>query len=339
MKLTKIFFVFTLILIVLSCSKDDDGEVSGDWLIPEDEVQDGGPGKDGIPSVDNPTFIDVSQVSYLNDNDLIVGFERNGVVHGYPHPILDWHEIINDKVSDLNIAIVYCPLTGSATAWDRAMNGTVTTFGVSGLLYNSNLIPYDRASGSNWSQMRGDCVNGDLIGDKVTSYRLIETTWRTFKTMYPDAKIVSDNTGFSRDYTNYPYGDFRTNHNNLLFPVTPLDNRLSAKERVLGVVDKNKVYSINLFADSIRTITDGTTIVCGSRDNNFMVAYNNTLNLTFESVQGSLPIIMTDNEGNMWNVFGEAVSGPRQGERMVKTNSFIGYWFAWGAFYPGISIF
>ncbi len=335
----KALFMLIIFFLAMSCSKDEDGQLDGDWLIPKDEIQDGGPGKDGIPSVDHPNFVNVSQISFLNDDDLIVGVERNGIVHGYPHAILNWHEIINDQISDINIAVVYCPLTGSATVWDRTINGTVTTFGVSGLLYNSNVIPYDRLSQSNWSQMRQESVNGSLIGLKAFSYRVVETTWKSWKKMYPNSLIVSNNTGFNRDYTSYPYGDYITNNSNFLFSVNPIDSRLPSKERVLGVFGNNMTYSIELFNDSVKTILDGGTIVCGSKNDNFIVAYKNNFNLSFEPIQDSLPIIMKDNEGNRWNVFGEAVSGSRQGKRLEKTESFISYWFAMGAFYPGISIY
>ena len=98
----------------------------------------------------------------MSEVELVVGIVIDGHARAYPHKILDWHEIINDKIGNTAFAITYCPLTGTALGWDRTVNGTETTFGVSGLLYNTNLIPYDRLTGSYWSQMLSKSIRGSL---------------------------------------------------------------------------------------------------------------------------------------------------------------------------------
>lgn len=262
--------IILLALLLMSCNSKDSDEPTTDWLIPSGQVQDGGPGKDGIPSVDDPNFSSVSEITFLASNDLVVGIVQDGIARAYPHNILDWHEIVNDEISDTHFALTYCPLTGTAVAWDRNINGNITTFGVSGKLYNSNLLPYDRATDSYWSQIRLDCVHGDLIETKIGTFPIIETTWATWKAAYPDSEIQNTDTGFSRNYTQYPYGDYRTNHNNLIFPVNPLDERLPSKERVLGILsdNTNRVYPLNLFGDGrvIEDEIDGVeVIVIGSK--------------------------------------------------------------------------
>jgi hypothetical protein len=371
MKTQLYLFVFSILLVATSCQKEtkppppdnsgddvivppDDGNNddtnNNEWLIPKSEVRDGGPGKDGIPALTNPEFIGASQENYLSDNSLVLGFANGTDVRAYPHPILDWHEIINDDIGDKSIAIIYCPLTGTGIGWNRKINGTVTsTFGVSGLLYNSNIIPYDRTTNSNWSQILLKSVNGKLSGQKSTNYNLVETTWATWKTMYPDTKVVSSNTGYSRNYTSYPYGDYRTNDNNIIFPVSNTDNRLSKKERVLGILvdEKAKAYSINKFSTTISSFTDifrgVNLVITGSKTQNFIVAYDREIEegvlLDFEVVQSSLPIILQDNEGTSWDVFGRGVEGPRTGEQLKTVTQFIGYWFAWAAFYPDIKVY
>lgn len=319
------------------------------WLIPQSEVLDGGPGKDGIPALENPEFIITGQVDYLSDDDLVLGYKNGTDVRAYPHPILDWHEIINDQIGEDKVAITYCPLTGTGIGWDRIIEKKLTTFGVSGLLYNSNLIPYDRSTDSNWSQIRLDCVNGTLQGTEVKTYQLVETTWNTWKDMYPGSKVVSKNTGHQRNYGTYPYGNYRTNHDYILFRVNPEDKRLPAKTRVLGVLYKGekKAYRLNEFIHKTRIIYDEIEndqfVVVGNKEKNFMVAFfrrtkDNSI-LEFEPVQDKKDIIMTDLEGNEWNIFGEAVSGPREGQKLLQPISFIGYWFSWGAFYPQIEIY
>ena len=316
---------------------------TAEWLIPVNEVRDGGPGKDGIPSIDDPKFQDVSAIDYLADEDLIIGIKIGDQIRGYTHPVLDWHEIVNDRIDDEQFAITYCPLTGTASGWNRIVNNKVTTFGVSGLLYNSNLIPYDRATDSNWSQIRLDCVNGDLKETIVQTYPLIETTWRTWKSLFPNSKVLTEETGYNRRYGNYPYGNYKTS-NDLIFNVNPMDDRLHPKERVLGVLVNNKarVYQFKKFDDAptvvIQDQFEGESyVVIGSKTHNFLVAYKSVLDgkeLSFSVMSDDGTGIFSDDEGNKWNLFGEAIEGPRQGQRLEAITSFMGYFFAWGAFYP-----
>jgi len=333
----------------MNACKKDKNKLKGEWLIPKDEVFDGGPGKDGIPALTNPAFIAASDAAYLQESDLVIGFVSGTEIRAYPHPILDWHEIINDDVNGVSIAVTYCPLTGTGIGWDRNVVGTNTTFGVSGLLYNTNLIPYDRATDSNWSQMKLLCVNGELINTRATIIYVIETTWKTWKAMYPNTKVVSSQTGHSRSYGNYPYGNYKTNNNSLLFPINPKDNRLPLKERVHGIIinETAKVYQFKNFQDSIQVIHDSfqnkELVIAGSLIDNFIVSFERKLNdttlLTFSQLQNKLPVVMKDNEGTEWDIFGKGITGPRAGEQLSATVSFMGYWLAWGAFYPNTVIY
>jgi hypothetical protein len=318
------------------------------WLIPQNEVFDGGPGKDGIPALTEPKFIEAGEAEYVDDDDLVLGFVVGSEARAYPHSILDWHEIINDKVGNVNISVTYCPLTGTGIGWNRNVGGKVTTFGVSGLLYNSNLIPYDRESDSNWSQIRLDCVNGELSGTEIETYNLVETTWKTWKEMYPDTKVVSTATGYTRNYGAYPYGSYRTNHEYLIFPVANEDNRMNTKDRVHGVVldGTARIYPLSQFRNGVQVIQDVfrhmDLVIVGNETDNFVVSFkrnpgDGTL-LSFSAVQDKYPVVMTDQEGNMWDAMGTAVSGPRKGTRLEHARSFMGYWFSFIAFYPGLTI-
>lgn len=141
---------------------------SSRWSIPVDQVLDGGPGKDGIPALINPELVPKEAINFLNENDLVLGFKLGSDIRAYPYAILDWHEIIKDNIGVVSVAITYYPLTGTGIGWDRFLDESETTFGVSGLLYNTNLIPYDRATDGNWSQLLNESVNGNLIGEKAT---------------------------------------------------------------------------------------------------------------------------------------------------------------------------
>ncbi len=337
--------LLSLLVLFVSCKKDD--PLTETWLIPVGQVQDGGPGKDGIPSVDDPQFTVASEVNTLNDEDLILGIQIGDEIRGYPHPILDWHEIVNDEINGVAVAITYCPLTGTGIGWDRTVNGTTTTFGVSGLLYNSNLIPYDRGTDSNWSQMGLECVNGERSGDRPGLVPLVETTWGTWKKMFPNAQVMNRNTGISRNYGQYPYGDFRTS-SRLIFPVEPMDRRLSLKERVLGVIDGEdaKAYRFSSFSygDNGRALIRDTYAgqdywVVASEEENFIVSFmagEQTLSLA----AGEGEALLQDEEGNSYNFFGRPIENGTSSaaEALEMAPSFIGYWFSWGAFYPGVDI-
>jgi hypothetical protein len=348
-------YLATIVLTILglasgcrpSSTSDSRASKAIDWLIPVDQVYDGGPGKDGIPALSDPKFIRPDQISYLNDDDLVLGIAIGGQARAYPHPILDWHEIVNDVVGGKTISITYCPLTGSGVAWDRSLGGSKTTFGVSGLLYNSNLVPFDRETGSHWSQMKLLCVNGPSIGQSAKIYQVLETTWKTWKELYPQTMVLSSNTGYSRPYGTYPYGDYKQS-DRLIFPISNDDTRLPRKEKVLGVIagDKAKAYRIGEFPDSVGvrndTLNSIPIVVVGSSGRNFAISFESrhadgTL-LTFAPVQNALPIVMADHEGTKWDIFGRGVKGPRSGEQLTATRSFIAYWFAWGAFYPDVEI-
>ncbi len=344
--LNKILIIGILILTFTKCNTVNESLPSstagGDWLIPADQVFDGGPGQDGIPALTNPEFGDAGSAGYLGDADLVIGVKVANDIKAFPHPILDWHEIINDDVNGIKMAITYCPLTGSGIAWSRIVNQTETTFGVSGLLYNTNLIPYDRLTSSRWSQMKLQSVNGELKGTFIKTYKIVETTWKTWRSMYPATKVVTTNTGYSRSYGVYPYGDYKTNNSSLLFPVNNKDTRLPQKERVLGVLVNGaaKAYKIGSFGklDIISDNVGGENIVvAGSSTDNFIVAYNRSVSgttLEFTPLTGQLPLIMKDNLGNKYDIFGVAIEGPNVGAELRQTTSYIAYWFAWAAFYP-----
>ncbi len=343
------FFILSIsFYLVLNCTSTLTTNNNTEWLIPVNEVIDGGPGKDGIPSIDNPKFVPASKVNLLAKDDLVIGIKAGTVIRAYPHRILDWHEIVNDLPNQLPIAITYCPLTGSAIGWQRTIGGKITTFGVSGLLYNSNLIPYDRNTNSNWSQMLLKCVNGPLAGTTIQTYPVIETTWETWRKLYPESQILSFDTGFNRDYARYPYGNYKTS-NDIFFPVSNRDSRLHPKTRVLGILLRNriKVYPINHFSEEPQvlheTLEKQNYIIFGSKKWNVGVAYKNQLkngpgNLIFSVDTSKLPIILKDNLGNQYSIFGEVVEGPNKGDHLLPANGFIAYWFAWSAFYPKADI-
>jgi len=206
-----------------------------EWLVPFAEVVDGGPGKDGIPALSNPIFIPIGQ-SRLLANSLVIGILADGQPRAIPHNIMDWHEVLNDEFQNGPVVMSYCPLTGSAVLWQASASAEDPTFGVSGLLYNSNLILYDRETDSNWAQMRQQAVQGSRQGEIPTNLPLVEMTVESWLEIYPDSDVLSRQTGFNRNYNEYPYGSFRED-NQLLFNVTPFDSRMHPKKTSAGYGD------------------------------------------------------------------------------------------------------
>ena len=175
-------------------------------------------------------------------------------------------------------------------------------------------------------------------------------SFSTLKETYPDAQVMNTSTGFNRDYQRYPYGDYRTNNNSIIFPVSNTDSRVASKERVLGVVVDEEVITYRFPSFSRQTINVAQNrfngrnlVVFGSQSKNFMTAYENILPdgtvLSFEAVQDALPIVAQDNEGNQWDIFGKAVAGPRTGETLPEVLNYIGYWFSWATFNEGLEIY
>ncbi|MDX1476190.1 MAG: DUF3179 domain-containing protein [Saprospiraceae bacterium] len=334
------------LLAVMGCS--DRSQLipdAGEWSVPADEVFDGGPGKDGIPSIDHPQFTIAGEVDFMEDQDLVLGMRIGDQVRAYPHLILDWHEIVNDESGNMRLAITYCPLTGTGVAWDRNLPGGTTTFGVSGLLYNTNLMPYDRATNSTWSQQRLDCVHGELRGTLAATYSLIETEWRIWKAAYPESQVLNLNTGYMRSYGSYPYGDYRANHDRLLFPVMPVDNRLPLKERVLGVLagSAQRVYRFNDGSPPVEIITDvlggEDLVIVRSKINQLLIAFANPDRLTFTVADSLFPEILRDGQGNTYDLLGQVVEDVSGAAPLALPEQMIGYWFSWGAFYPGIDLY
>ncbi|TVQ70059.1 MAG: DUF3179 domain-containing protein [Balneolaceae bacterium] len=363
----KIFPIVTILALgfAASCGLSDSGtDRNGfsppdqqDWLIPLSEIVDGGPGKDGIPSIDQPDFAPANEITYVPDNRMVIGVHIDGVTRAYPHQILDWHEIVNDQFGSFDVAVIYCPLTGTGMCWTRTIDGQTTEFGVSGLLFRNNLIAYDRNTDSNWSQMQLRSVNGAHIGRDIETFQVVETTWATWKAMYPQSLVHTTNTGFQRNYSGFTYGsDFSTNHNRILFPIQNSDNRLQNKDRVHGILGSRtrneppsvRVYALRDFGDGVALVRDTFDsedyLIVGSTEHDFAAAFrlddgNGVGNLEFEAVQESLPVVMQDSEGNKWDVFGRAVEGPRSGTRLPAARSYTGYWYAWADFFPDLQLF
>ena len=210
-----------------------DGD-AGRQRIDRAELLSGGPPKDGIPALDNPRF-DTKATTPFTGSELILGVVVNGEAKAYPYGILNWHEIVNDTVGGLPVTITYCPLCDTGITFERRVNGRTTTFGVSGKLFQSCLVMYDRLTDSLWSQPWGTGIFGNETNSVLNRLPTYKTTLGAWLEAYPRSKILSADTGYSRDYFRYPYGSYFTN-SRLIFPVRNV-------EKVSGHV-KESLYII-----------------------------------------------------------------------------------------------
>ena len=226
--------------------------------IPLNEILSGGPGKDGIPSIDNPEFVSAEKATFLDDSDSGLGLTLNGESRFYPYRILVWHEIVNDTVAGQPVLVTYCPLCATGIVFDRRIDSEVQEFGVSGRLWQSNLLMYNRAGNeageSLWSQVLGEAVLGVHTGKKLSIVRSDVVRFGDWKQAHPDTKVLSQDTGALRDYGRDPYGDYYTSES-VSFGATFNDTRLHPKALVHGIeIDgQYKAYSDETLSG---TITD-----------------------------------------------------------------------------------
>lgn len=194
------------------------------------EVLSGGPGKDGIPAINDPVFYSVSEAQKVEDDDiegLLVTVA--GETKFYPYSVLVWHEIVNDTVGDVPVSVTFCPLCGTGIVFDRRVGGEILQFGVSGMLWQSNLLMYDTKTESLWSQAIGRAVVGDLLDTQLGIVNSDVITFATFKENFPNGQVLSRETGHIRLYDHYPYGNYESN-DDLYFPVKVQDERHFSKE-------------------------------------------------------------------------------------------------------------
>ncbi|PIR46596.1 MAG: hypothetical protein COV07_03510 [Candidatus Vogelbacteria bacterium CG10_big_fil_rev_8_21_14_0_10_45_14] len=234
--------------------------------IPLGEILSGGPGKDGIPSIDDPKFISASEATFLNDSEPGLGLTVNEESRFYPYRILVWHEIVNDTIAGKLVLVTYCPLCATGIVFERKVDGEVQEFGVSGRLWQSNLLMYNRAGNekneSLWSQVLGEAVLGVHTGKKLPIVRSDVVRFGVWREAHPKTKVLSQDTGTARDYGRDPYGDYYTSES-VSFGATFNDTRLHPKAMVHGIeIDgQYKAYHDDELSGSITDKFAGKTIV------------------------------------------------------------------------------
>jgi hypothetical protein len=289
----------------------------------------GGPGKDGIPAIDNPQFWDAERASeFLDDGDIVFGLVENGIARAYPQRILVWHEIVNDVVGGTGLAVTYCPLTSTAIAFERGS----TEFGVSGRLVNSNLIMYDRESDTWFPQMLAVGTSGPHVGEALVERPIVWTTWGNWRRLYPGTDVLSTDTGFLRNYRNDPYGAYNElkgyylPESSTLFPLMNDDDRHPPKSMFVfaRTPDRSVAFDLATLRTAKRLEVDvGGRVFTALYDERLDTGY------VFDGGTAAVPVI------NGPSALDVTWSG---GPAPVPVNAFQAMWFALSAFYPEVVI-
>ena len=381
--------------------------------IPLAEIMSGGPPPNGIPALgftgdwqnaaaptQAPIFVSQGEAAdWIEPQEPVIVFSLNGETRVYPLQILTWHEIVNDTVGGVPVAVTFCPLCNSALAFDRRLPLTTeqqaevsemnpeaaptepdeafleayrvqgeaadvtallpVTFGVSGTLYNSNLLMFDTATSTLWSQLLGVGSVGTLSGTQLLRYPAQIVSFAEVRAAAPEAPVLSRDTGFARRYGQNPYvGYDDADSPAFLFAGTP-DGRLAPKARVVsidapaeavaypletlseaGVVnDRIGNTPVTLFWQAGTTSALDAASIAASRDVGAVGVFERTLdgrNLTF---QADGDAFVDEETGSTWNVLGAATAGPLAGEQLSKVVHDNTLWFAWAAFKPDTRIY
>lgn len=321
--------------------------------VPLDEISSGGPGKDGIPSIDYPQFNSVDKAFYA-DTEPVVVVEVNGEAKAYPIEILIWHEIVNDTLGGVPATVTFCPLCNTAIAFDRRLDGTVYDFGVSGNLRYSDLIMYDRQTESWWQQITGTAIVGELTGKKLTSIPASIVSFADFQSTYPKGLVLSSETGYMRNYGSNPYPGYDNISRSPFLFFEPVDGRLPAMERVVTVSlnGEDAAYPFNVLAEQklVADTVGGEPIVVLYQpgvDSPFSGSDIGAAGVFAPTLDGKTLKFKVDDNGTIvdtetrsqWNVLGRAISGPLEGKQLQSIVNGNHFWFAWAVFKPETRVF
>jgi hypothetical protein len=201
--------------------------------VPLDKLMQGCPARDCIPSIDDPKYVAADEAGHVGDDDLVITLVYKGEHFAFPTKILDHHEIVNDTFAGAPLAITWCPLCGSAVGIERTVAGKTTTFGVSGVLYNSDLVLYDRSTETLWDQIEAQGIVGPMTGEKLTLVPVSMSKWGRWRAKHPDTQVLTTHTGFDKDYTADRFAEYRES-TRLFMPVSATSDQLHAKTVVYG---------------------------------------------------------------------------------------------------------
>ncbi len=321
----------------------------------------GGPPKDGIPSVDAPSFVSVEAAQdWVGEKEPVIVLEYNGVAKAYPLQILTHHEIVNDRIGDTPVAVTFCPLCYSALVFERTLDGEPVEFGVSGLLRNSDLVMYDRATETLWQQLTGKAIVGDRAGQTLKQLPSQIVSFRQFAAAHPEGAVLSRDTGHSRAYGRNPYAGYDDIDKKPFAFRGPVDDRLPPMAKVVAVStdDVHKAYPHTTTEEKRvihDTVADRPLVVFhapgavsaldaaqieNSKETGSTGVFDRRVNgrtLTFRYAGDGQ--FRDEETGSTWSVTGRAVTGPLEGTQLDRIQSGDYFAFAWFAFRPNAALY
>jgi len=321
-----LLFIFTVIILTYCESSEDNSQnkaFNNGWAIDTSDLTGTSIVKDAFPIVTNPSYTTNKNIN-LSEKEKVVAIRVQDSILVYPLRYMGV-EVLNDKQASLSFAVTYCPITKSAYVLKRNIDNQVLTFSASGILYKDNLIFYDLETETLWSQMLFKGINGKFLNETVQTVNSIETVWGTIKNHFSKVKIFTgfyDSTGNSSVKRIDPDDDIGIG-----------DDLYNEDEKVFGALNFSIIYTKS-YSEITRDITiknHDNLVFASSRKYNFIAGYNN-LGKNFSSVNNNFPVIMKDQTGIQYDIFGYPVSN-NQAPVLLSTYSYEALWWAWTDFY------
>ena len=279
----------------------------------------------------DPVLFPIKNIEFISDDLLVAVVNMGGETRVYPYHYLSKFESVNDQIGDISYSMTYCPITQSALVLNRDFRNVNFTLRASGYLLNDNVILWDEASESYWSQMLVECIKGPYTGQYNETFNFVEMPWKTVRENFPDAMVFSNtsisvnNVSATSSKTDIPKGD-------LVYGIIGQEVGRNNKMFIYHFDDFEKgtvLYTPNISGEK--------SIVVGNKNYHYITSYINDSTVSFEAVQDQFPVVMKDSDGNTYNVFGKATDGPRKGHQLQSHTGFFALLWAFEKFYDDVT--
>ena len=346
-------------------------------LVDLGEIKSGGVAVDGIPTIDAPCYELAETVDYLGATAPVMAVEINGDARAFPLGIMTRHELVNTEIGGERVTVSYCPLCNSGVVYSRKVGARILDFGVSGRLYQSSLVMYDRQTQSLWTHFNGQAIVGELAGARLDFFPTQIIAWGQWLAANPKGAVLSRDTGYfaPESYNVNPYAGYETSSGLLAagFQSEDFDPRLPAKERVLGIVgptgdsiaiQRERLRQAQVLHFSLGEGGDEQGFVAFSVAGTSSALDSSVLDqgrdigaagvflaaaegrpLTFEplgegggAAAGAATTFRDLQTGSTWNILGQATAGELAGQQLPPVVFWDTFWFAWATFAKGTEI-
>jgi hypothetical protein len=342
-KLSLTSVVLTILLLAPSRAEDEESYLKKvKTLLP----------KDAIKAIDSPKFVTAAEAGrFMNEGSSIIGVALEGEAKAYPLSILSVHQVVNDSIKGLPIAVTWDPISYAAIVYDRRVGGRTLTFGLTGSLYANSFIMYDRETGSQWVHLSGEAIQGKLKGEKLRPIPSLHSAWGAWSRLHPGTLLLWQRRWGLVPYRQDTYVRYYTSEQTGLMPPIADDRRLSPKERVVGLLigGKARAYPFPILEvyQVVNDIFEGRpVVVVFDRKTATAAVYLREVEgrvLKFSgggSIYGDNPTIVDQETGSRWLALtGEGVEGGSAGKRLMQIAAPCPFWFIWVDHHPDTEIF